>query len=135
MGVVKGVAEALGVEVRVAEASKTVSKAVEVADKTEAKETEVMVAVEVKGAPEVQDIPAIRLRDMQISLHLSPASGTGPSGSRHIFVWNQHHVPGRITGCQRVMQINEIQADLKEMRKIRFNLFMTYFTVTSKKTK
>ena len=130
MGVVKGVVEALGVEVRVAEASKTVSKAVEVADKTEAKETEVMVAVEVKGAPEVQVIPAIRLRDMLISLHLSPASGTGPSASRHIFVWNQHHVPGRITGCRRRI-IEGPTNPARRVNKLYTRLFMNYYIQTA----
>ena len=77
----------------------------------------------------------IKLPDILTYHHSSRAAVTGFLENQLISVKSREHAHGRTPGCQRVMQINEIQADLEEMIKIIFNLFTTYFTVTSKKTK
>ena len=80
----------MGVEVQVEEVALTGGRVPHVAE-----------AAETVGAVPVTPTPDTRHRDMLTNLLGSPASGTGPMGSLHIFAWNQAPVRGRTSSSPK----------------------------------
>ena len=108
----------------VEDAAKIVDSLVEV-DSPETVAVEAVVKIKVSQArvrikvKALGDTPGTRHPGTRTCLHSSPASGTGPMGNRHIFVWNPDPVHGRIFGSLS-QTINEIQisSDASKMLKI-----------------
>ena len=72
-----------------------------------------------------------RLRDMLISHQLKPASGTGHTENRLIFVWSPPPAPGKTSGSPSQTTEGPTSPAKRQMtRKIHMKRFTNFYTLT-----
>ena len=120
----------------------TEEEEVKVEDKVEEAEEQAEVEVDketmvkeetgqVQGQGQAQATLVTRLRDMLISHQLKPASGTGHTENRLIFVWSPPPAPGKTSGSPSQTTEGPTSPAKRQMTiKIHMKRFTNFYTLT-----